>query len=154
MAPLLLTDNRIVCCIVNAYGNTSYIVPIPKRKQYYSKSLTCDDFRGIAIGPIVSKVFEHCVINKYIVTSDSQFGFKKGSGCSFAIRTARLVIDNMIKGGNTADICAIDISKEFDRVNHHGLLIKLMNKLIPNELLILLKSWLSGCYAFVKWAND
>jgi len=92
-------------------------------------------------------------LNPFFVTSDSQFGFKKGRGCSFAIRTARLVIDNMINGGNTANICAIDISKAFDRVNHHGLLIKLMNRLIPNELLMLLESWLSGCYACVKWAN-
>jgi len=65
---------------------------------------SCDDFRGIAISPIVSKVFEHWIINKFepfFVTSDSQFGFKKGRGCSSAIRTARLVIDNMIKGGNS-----------------------------------------------------
>ena len=59
----------------------------------------------------------------------------------------------MIKGENTANICAIDLSKAFDRVNHHGLLIKLMNRLIPKELLMLLESWLSGCYACVKWAN-
>jgi len=61
----------------------------------------------------------------------------------------------MIKGGNTANICAIDrpISKAFDRVNHHGLLIKLMNRLIPTELLMLLESWLSSCYACVIWVN-
>jgi len=66
---------------------------------------------------------------------------------------ARLVTDNMIKGGNTANICAINVSKAFDRVNHHGLLIKLTNRFIQNELLMLLESWLSGCYACVKWAN-
>jgi len=71
-------------------------VPVPKPKECYSKALTCDDFRGIAISPVVSKVFEHCVIKKYesfFVTSDSQFAFKKGRGRSFAIRTARLAID-------------------------------------------------------------
>jgi len=31
----------------------SYIVPIPKPKESYSKSLTCEDFRGIAISPIL-----------------------------------------------------------------------------------------------------
>jgi len=31
------------------------------------------------------------------------------------IRTARAV-ENMIAGGNTANLCAIDISKAFDRV--------------------------------------
>ena len=36
----------------------NYIVPIPKPKDCHSKPVTCDDFRGIAISPIVSKVFE------------------------------------------------------------------------------------------------
>ena len=43
----------------------------------------------------------------------------------------------MIKGGNAANICAIDISKAFDRVNHHGLLIKLMNRLIIIIIIII-----------------
>ena len=34
----------------------SYIVPVPKVKGIRSKALTCDDFRGIAISPILSKV--------------------------------------------------------------------------------------------------
>jgi len=38
------------------------------------------------------------------------------------------VVDNMINGGNTANIFAIDISKAYDSVNHHGLLIKLIAK--------------------------
>jgi len=123
----------LLCSYVPSGFRYSYIVPIPKPKECYSKVLTCYDFRGIAISPVVSKVFEHCIINKFehfFVTSDNQFGFKKGRVCSFIIRTARLVIDNIIKSGNTANICAIDISKAFDRVNHHGLLIKLMNRLV------------------------
>ena len=46
----------------------------------YSKSVTVDDFRGIAISPVLSKVFEHCLLNRYcdyFVTSNNQFGFKK-----------------------------------------------------------------------------
>ena len=38
----------------------SYIVPIPKPKDFISKSLSYDDFRGIAISPIISKTFEYC----------------------------------------------------------------------------------------------
>ena len=34
-------------------------------------------------------------------------------------------------------ICAIDLSKAFDKVNHHALYIKLMKRLIPNELLLI-----------------
>jgi len=53
--------------------------------------------------------------------------------------------------GSTANLCAIDISKAFDRVNHFALLTKLMKRLIPVQLLHLLESWLLNCYSCVKW---
>jgi len=59
----------------------SYIVPLPKIKDHLSKSLSCDDFRNIAVSPaVLSKVFEHCILSKFIVflcTADNQFGFNK-----------------------------------------------------------------------------
>ena len=73
----------------------NYIVPIPKPKECYSKSLTCDDFRGIAISPILSKVFEHCILDRsgsFFDTADNQFGFKKGLGCNFAVRAVRNIV--------------------------------------------------------------
>jgi len=51
-------------------------MPIPKG-NLYKRALTVDDFRGISISPVVSKVFEHAVLNRfahYFVTSDNQFG--------------------------------------------------------------------------------
>ena len=46
-----------------------------------------------------------------------------------------------------------DVSKVFDKVNHHALLSKLMKKMIPRELLLLLENWLPGCFSCVKWHN-
>ena len=66
---------------------------------------------------------------------DNQLGFKKGVGCSFAIRTVRNIVDSYIRGGSTANLCAINLSKAFDKVNHHALFLKLMKRYIPNELL-------------------
>jgi len=43
----------------------SYIVPIPKVKDTLSTAIKCDNFRGIAINPILSKVFEHCILEQY-----------------------------------------------------------------------------------------
>ena len=40
------------------FGNT-YTVPIPKSKLNFGKALCIDDFRGISISPVNSKVFEH-----------------------------------------------------------------------------------------------
>lgn len=144
----------ISCSYVPDGFRHSYIVPIPKMKDCYNKSLTCDDFRGIAISSIISKVFEHCIIKRYesfFITSDNQFGFKKGVGCTYAIRSVRKVVDNYVANGSTANLCTIDVSKAFDKVNHYALLSKLMKKMIPRELLFLLENWLSGCYSCVKW---
>ena len=37
----------------------NYIVRIPKPKECFSKAFSCDDFRGIAISPVISKIFQH-----------------------------------------------------------------------------------------------
>jgi len=39
-----------------------------------------EDFRGIAISPILSKVFENCLLTQlqaFVNSNDNQFGFKK-----------------------------------------------------------------------------
>ena len=54
--------------------------PNSNPKDYVSKPLICDDFRGIAISPILFKVFEYCLLdrfNHFLKTSDTQFGSKK-----------------------------------------------------------------------------
>jgi len=56
----------------------SYIVPVPKINDCRSKELTCDDFRGIAISPVISKVFEHCLLDKFqtfFTSCSAQYGF-------------------------------------------------------------------------------
>ena len=61
----------------------SCIVPIPKIKDCRTKPMTCDDFRGIAISPLISKVFEYCILDRFedfLFSSDAQFGFKKVQG--------------------------------------------------------------------------
>ena len=46
------------------FGNT-YTVPIPKSKLNFGKALSIDDFRYNSIFPVISKVFEHCVLNLF-----------------------------------------------------------------------------------------
>ena len=145
----------ISCSYVPDGFRYSYIVPIPKMKDCYNKCLTCDDFRGIAISSIISKVFEHCIIKRYesfFITSDNQFGFKKGVGCTYAIRSVRKDFDNYIANSSTAHLCVMFLKRSTKLItNHHALLSKLMKKMIPRELLLLLENWLYGCYSCVKW---
>ena len=76
--------------------------------------MSVDDFREISISPVISKVFESCVLDRYkefLVTSDNQFGFKKGLGCSHAIYSAKCVVNHYIRSGSTVNLCLLDLKK-------------------------------------------
>lgn len=150
--------NLMICIShVPASFGESYTVPLLKiSNSAYSKSITVNDFRGISISPVISKVFEHCILDRYAKffwTSDNQFGFKKQHGCSHAIYTLRCVVDSYLASGSTVNICALDISKAFDKMNHRGLFIKLMDRGLPNKLLALLENWFNIGVTCVKWCN-
>ena len=74
-------------------------------------------------------------------------------GCNHAIYTVHQVVDRFIKGGNTVNLCSIDLSKAFDKVNYHALLIKLMKRKLPLALLDLLENWLKNSFSSIKWGN-
>jgi len=50
-------------CIPIGFG-CSYTVPLIKVDSH-TKALTANDFRGISISPVISKVFEHCVLHRF-----------------------------------------------------------------------------------------
>ena len=135
----------------------SYTIPLPKNTaSSFSKSLSTDDFRGISISPIISKIFEKCILERYerfLVTSDSQFGFKKSLGCSHAIHSVMNVVNSFVLNGSTVNLCALDLSKAFDRMSHHGLYLKLMDRLVPNDLLATLEYWFSISKTCVRWGD-
>jgi hypothetical protein len=72
-----------------------YTVPLPKVKDCRTAAMTCEDFRGIAISSILSKVFEHCILDRfrnYFSTNNNQFGFKKKLSFSHAIFTINNIV--------------------------------------------------------------
>jgi len=88
-----------------------------------------------------------------LTTADNQFGFKKSLSCSQAIYCVRNIVNHYVSNGNTVNLCALDITKAFDRMNHHGLFIKLMSHYIPVSLLEILEYWFSICSTCVIWNN-
>jgi len=97
-------------------------VPILKDKNVvHCKSITVDDFRGISISPVITKIFEHCILDgyrDYFKTSDSQFGFKHS--CAHAMYSPSCVVDHYVNCGSTINICALDLLKAFDKMSHCG----------------------------------
>ena len=58
----------------------SYTVPIPKTDNTGGNELDVSDFIGISIWPVISKVFENCLIRRFdsfLLSSDHQMEFKK-----------------------------------------------------------------------------
>ena len=43
-------------------------------------------------------------------------------------------VEKIISGGNTANICAIDLSKAFDKVNHFALFFKTDEKIYSTKI--------------------
>ena len=135
----------------------SYTIPLLKVKtSSMSKSLSINDFRGISISPLISKLFENAILSKYehyFVTSNNQFGFKKNSSVSHAIYSVRQAVNKFVNSGSTVNLCALDVSKAFDKVNHYGLFIKLMERAIPNELLSIFENWFKMCASCIRWGS-
>ena len=71
----------------------------------------------------------------YLKTSDYQFGFKKNIGCNSAIYAVQSVVNFHVKYGSTVNLCFLDMSKAFDKVNHYALFCKLMDRKIPVQFL-------------------
>ena len=139
--PILLT---VLCklfnlCLISGriptgFGS-SYTVPIPKTSTC-NRSLTVNDFRGISISPVISKLFEHAIIVRfadYFMTSDYQFGFKKNLSCRHVIYSVRNVVEHYIENGCTVNVCSLDLCKAFDKMSHLALFIKLMKKGLPSN---------------------
>jgi hypothetical protein len=92
--------------VPDAFG-LGVVIPIPKSSSY-NKNYEMEDYRGITISPVLSKIFEKCIllqIEPLLKTSDRQFGFKKGTGCRDAIFALKSTVSHFINNKSTVNIC-------------------------------------------------
>jgi len=84
------------------------VIPILK-----DDSLDCtkpDNYRGITLSPIISKLFEMCLLDlfgDYLCTNDLQMGFKAKDGCQNAISVLSASVD-CVKGHCSLKVCRSD----------------------------------------------
>ena len=120
------------CYVPKVFGN-GITIPIPKN-DIVKGVQSIDSFRGITLSPVVSKLFEHCILilfSDYFVTSANQFGFKPKLGCPHAVCTVGKVVVYYVHNNSTLNLCFFDMAKAFDKVNHSVLLMKLMKRNMP-----------------------
>jgi len=66
-----------------------------------------------------------------------------------AVHTVRSVVDYYVSQNTTVIICALNLSKAFDKINHHGLFIKLMERHVPTNPLAVIEEW----FVCHKWGK-
>ena len=133
---------------------TGIIIPLIKNTD--GNAASKDNYRGITLSPVLSKLFELILIlkfGKYLNSSDLQFAFKPKVGCSNAIFTLKSVVKYYAQNGSTVTLCALDISKAFDKVDHYALYLKLINRNVPVCFINLLISWYGKSSASVRWGD-
>ena len=130
------------------------IIPIPKVK-HISKCPKSEDFRGITLNTVLSKIFELCLFKFFssIPLSDRQFGFRKNRGCLDAIHMVQKTIRYFNKRGSTINIGVIDLRKAFDKINHFGILLMMQKQGIPVEIINVFEFWFANIHSKVKWVN-
>ena len=128
------------------------IVPIVKDRNGDKGDL--NNYRGITIAPIISKVFEHAlhiVFQSSLTSSIHQFGFKKKSSTSLAIHSLKETINYYTSHGSNVYCSFLDASKAFDRLVHAGLFTKLLQRQVPLILLNIIIAWYSDLQCRVRW---
>ena len=148
--------NLMLCCsyVPDAFG-VGLCVPLPKANN--DKLNSVDGYRAITVSPILSKIFEIGIaenLDKYFKTSDMQFGFKKKLSCSHAIYSVRTAVEYFVNRGSTVNLCTMDLSKAFDRINHYCLFVKLIERHIPLLYILLLENWYCKIFIFVRWCDS
>ena len=133
-------------------------ITIPLLKADFGGSVTTSEsYRSITIMPIISKLFELIlvkILDPYLQSCETQFGFKKGNSCSHAIYSVRKIVDYFTSQNSTVNICALDISKAFDKVSHIKLFMKLMDRNVPRNCLLLIVCWFAKLSTCVRWSNS
>ena len=130
------------------------IIPIVKDRQGDQGDL--NNYRGVTIAPIFSKIFEHClriVFSEHLSTSQYQFGFKRKSSTSHAIFCLKESINYYTQRGSNVYCSFLDASKAFDRLVHAGLFLKLLERGVPLIFLNLIIAWYSDLQCRVRWGD-
>ena len=149
---MLLFNSMLCHAFVPSQFKSGTIIPIIKDKQGSSSDV--NNYRGITISPIASKLFEHAlrlVFADHLTTSHLQFGFKSKSSTAHALFCLKETVNYYIDHGNRVYCSFLDASKAFDRLVHAGLFSKLIQRGAPKCLIDILISWYDGLRCRVRW---
>ena len=127
---------------------TAVITPAPK----ISNPQNFSDFRPISVTPLLSRVLEKFVTNRWLQPAiaaagliDDQFAFRRTGSTTCALTYFMHHITRMLENNSFVRCLLVDFSKAFDRVAHVVLLQKLSKLKLPEYIL----NWLISLISFL-----
>ena len=115
------------------------------------------NYRAITLSCLPAKLFEYAIQIKtshLLETDELQFGFKRRTSTSHALHILKSTIDHFNNNSSKVFVAFLDCTKAFDRVSHHGLFIKLMERKVPLCILLCLIFWYMNLISQVRWGSD
>jgi exonuclease III len=125
--------------------------------------LICENYRPVALLPVISKIFERVIhniiyrfIEKYNILADEQFGFRKGRTTNLAIYDLMKTVTECLNKRIPVMSVFMDMSKAFDFVCHKKLLQKLFAYGIRGPAYALIESYLTNRqqYTEITYINE
>ena len=151
----IITFTYIIIAFLPSDLTDTVLVPIVKDKT--ADISDKGNYRPIALASVISKVFEMALLvklEKYLYSSDYQFGFKPKHSTDLCIYTLTEVIEFYKSQSSSVYVCFMDASKAFDRVNHWTLFKTLIDRGMPDVFVRLFVYWYRTTQnACVRWGT-
>ena len=128
----------------------------PTVKEASSDLGSVENYRGVTLSGVYSHLFENALRLKFghfLSSDDLQFGFKSKHSTCHAVFTLKTCVEYFTKRDSNVFVTFLDFSKAFDKVSHHGLLLKLMNRGVPLCFLLIILYWYLNMEYCCKWGD-
>lgn len=129
----------------------SYLIPIPKK----GNSTEISNYRGISIQSTIPKIFDKLLTRKILhhitpIIPPSQHGFTRARSTTTNLMCAAEFIQSHIYAGKQVDAIYFDLSKAFDRVDHHIMAMKLAKLGMPYVLVRVIMMFITNRTSIVR----
>ncbi|CAI2732166.1 unnamed protein product [Schistosoma spindalis] len=122
-----------------------HLIKIPKKGDLRK----CENYRGITLLSIPSKVFNRVLLNRMKDAVDAQLrdqqaGFRKDRSCTDQIATLRIIVEQSIEWNSSLYINFIDYEKAFDSVDRRTLWKLLRHYGVPEKIVNIIRNSYDG----------
>ena len=135
------------------------IIMVPKPNTQHKNA---KNYRPISLLNFISKIYSRIINNKLKefleennIIRDSQFGFRRKRGtASLLTQLYELISRTKCNKKTVVTIVSRDVSKAFDKVWRRGLIYKLVEMGLPNNIIRIISSYLNDRYAAITINNE